>query len=453
MPSIYDFATWAPLARLLTVGALEKLVVEGGFVVGAVSRSGSVHTSRLGNGSSAHRRAQWEAEQLVAAGLNEFGLDESGLDEFGLSRIAYCLQVSPAGDAVLDLFDYGSAVEDVTSPYPVSMVLRDGAVPQPWRRLPSPAPDAGPAPSADPARLERLLRQRLVDPVGVTDAQIAAAQARLGVSLPAELTALYRVTSGSRGDQKYTDALGCELLPIDELSIADSRRRSSPWYYAAGEAARTPSDATVQGLPGSPGWIVFASDGGTARFAVDLTPGAAGHLGQIIVLDDGRSIGGDLVADSLTAMIEHGSQDWRPARPDEWPAVARINANAFSSVDAAAHPELEVLVIGRWDGEPLSLAAAVGLPRLRTLQAQAGTLADPMQIARISGLEYLAIGVHEWRVLLQAAAVPRGLSAAGIEIDGQEDPREVVALANELLALWNRPLVSRTTLSGNLQPN
>ncbi|WP_213006596.1 hypothetical protein [Paractinoplanes toevensis] len=34
----YDFANWAPLARLLTVGSLEKLVVEGGFVVGTVAQ-------------------------------------------------------------------------------------------------------------------------------------------------------------------------------------------------------------------------------------------------------------------------------------------------------------------------------------------------------------------------------------------------------------------------------
>ncbi|MEU4241716.1 SMI1/KNR4 family protein [Actinoplanes sp. NPDC026619] len=243
------------------------------------------------------------------------------------------------------------------------------------------------------------------------------------------------------------------MLPIGELSIADARRHWSPWYYAADAAAWTPPDAAVQGLPGSPGWIVFASDGGSARFAVDLTPGPAGHLGQIIVLDGGRTIGADLVADSLTDLIEHGGQDRRTPRPHEHPAVARINDNAFTSVEAAAHPDLEVLVIGRWDGDPLSLAAVAGLPRLRTVQARAGTLADPMQIARLTGLEYLAIGLDEWRTLLRTAAVPRGLAAAGIEMDGQQEPRDVMALANELLALGDRPLITRTTVSGNLQPN
>ncbi|MEU4241717.1 hypothetical protein [Actinoplanes sp. NPDC026619] len=98
----------------------------------------------------------------------------AALDEAGVSRMAYGLRVSPAADAVLDLFDYGPAVEDVMSPYPVSMVLREGVVPEPWRRLPEPTPNAAPAPSADPARLERLLRERLPGSIGATDSEITS---------------------------------------------------------------------------------------------------------------------------------------------------------------------------------------------------------------------------------------------------------------------------------------
>ena len=445
MPSIYDFATWVRLARLLTVGNPEQLVTHGGFVVGSVARRGSVHTSRVGDGSAAHGKAQWDAERLIAAALQEAGL----------SRVAFGMRVTPNLDVVLDLFDYGSAVEPVLSPYPVSMVLLEGAVPQPWRQLPEPVLHASPAPSADLTRLERLLRERLPDAVGVTDVEIADAEARLGVGLPAELAMLYRITRGDRADEDHAEAIHCELLPIEALTIADARSRWLQWRYGATEAVRTPRDAPVQGLPGSPGWIVFASDGGSARFAVDVNPGPAGHLGQIIVLDGGRSIGADLVADSLTDMLEHGSENWRQVRPDEYPAVARINGAAFTSVETAAHPELEVLAIGRWEGEPLSLAACIGLPRLRTLQAMPGTLADPREIAELTRLEYLAIGLAEWRGLLEAGAVPRGLSAAGIEfeVEGDQDPRDVVALANELLALWDRPLITRTTIEGNLQPS
>jgi len=167
------------------------------------------------------------------------------------------------------------------------------------------------------------LRERLPDAVGVTDAQIAAAQDHLGVALPAELVTLYRITQGGgRDDDDHAEAVHCRLLPIDELTIADARSRrpaGSVWHYGADQAVRTRPDAPVQGVPGSPGWIGFGSDGGTARFAVDLTPGPAGHLGQIIVLDGSRILGAEVVADSLTHMVQHG-RNWRMVRPDEYPA-------------------------------------------------------------------------------------------------------------------------------------
>ena len=89
MSSIYDFTTWAPLARLLTVGNPEKLAIAGGFVVGSVDGRGSIYTGRVGDGSAAHRQAQWDAERLVSAALQVAGL----------SRLAYALRVSPTLDA------------------------------------------------------------------------------------------------------------------------------------------------------------------------------------------------------------------------------------------------------------------------------------------------------------------------------------------------------------------
>lgn len=132
--------------------------------------------------------------------------------------------------------------------------------------------------------------------------------------------------------------------------------------------------------------------------------------------------------------------------------MARVNIASLSSVEAAVHPELEVLSIGVWEGEPLSLVPVTGLPRLRTLTAYPGTLADPLEIAKLTGLEFLELGPEDWRVLLDAGAVPRSLSAASIEIHGTRHPLPIVALANELLALWDRPLITRTTLEGNLGP-
>jgi hypothetical protein len=89
---------------------------------------------------------------------------------------------------------------------------------------------------------------------------------------------------------------------------------------------------------------------------------------------------------------------------------------------------------------------------LRTLTAYPGTLADALQIAKLTGPEFLNLGPEEWRVLLDAGAVPRSLSAAAITVHGNRHPLPVVAVANELLALRDRPPIIQTILEGHLAP-
>lgn len=134
--------------------------------------------------------------------------------------------------------------------------------------MPCPSPGAAfpnrsravPAPSVDLASLERTLRERIPDAIGATEAEIAAAEARLGVVLPDELKVLYRVTRARWEDwnddyeaaERVSDAVGCELFSLGDLYIADAPSRPSPWKFAATKAVVTPPDAAVQGLVGSP---------------------------------------------------------------------------------------------------------------------------------------------------------------------------------------------------------
>ncbi|MEW2035423.1 SMI1/KNR4 family protein [Streptomyces roseifaciens] len=451
-PPLHDFATWEPVLRLLRAG-------------NAQGQDRSVRMAgSIGRGSwSLPRQRRLPASGRVDDIQDEFDAVkrvQRALADAGVDDISFTAEISPAGEAVLRLLGPSPAVEPgIGTPHPGTLLLVEGALPEPCRRLPEPVPGAVPAPSADPGLLERTLRERLPRAVGATEAEIAAAEARLGVTLPEELKALYRVTRARWEDwgddheaaQRECMAVGCELFALDDLYIADASSRHCRWEFAAMEAVVTPPDAAVQGLVGSPGWVVFGDNGGGDRLAVDLTPGPRGHAGQIVMVGHEENIGAALVADSLTDMVLNRLSERRGGSGgDRPPVVAHVNIRSLPGIEAAAHPGLEVLSIGVWNKAPLSLAPVVGLPRLRTLAAYPGTLADPLEIAGLTGLEFLDLGPREWRTLLDAGAVPRSLSAAAIRVHGDQDPLAVVALANEILALWDRPRIIRTVLEGSL---
>ncbi|WP_432082995.1 hypothetical protein [Streptomyces sp. WAC 04229] len=125
---------------------------------------------------------------------------QSALKADGVDDVSFTVESTPDGKTVLSVFDAGPAVEPgFASPYLGALLLVEGAVPEPWRRLPEPAPARGPSPSVDLALLERTLRERMPDAIGAAEAEIAEAEARLGIALPEELKVLYRVTRARGG--------------------------------------------------------------------------------------------------------------------------------------------------------------------------------------------------------------------------------------------------------------
>ncbi len=370
----------------------------------------------------------------------------------GVDEIVFTAEIRSTGRTTLRLIERGPAVEAVFGrPDLGVLVLVEDALPEPWHRLPVPRPDAVPAPSANPTLLERTLRERLPDAIGATEEQIAAAEARLGVTLSDELKTLYRVIPEHWDDwREGLGAVGCELLPLDDLYLVDGASRYPRWELAARETVITRPDAVVQDLAGSPGWIVFGDNGGGDRLAVDLTPGPRGHTGQVIRIDHEKSIGADIMADSLTDLaLGQLREESFDRSGDRLPALAAVGSGGLQTTQAAVHPALEVLSIAECDGARFSLAPLVGLLRLRTLTARPGTLADPLEITGLTGLEFLELGPQEWLLLLDAGAVPRTLSAAAITPHGDED---LVPIANELLALWDRPQIIQAVLEGDLGP-
>ena len=163
------------------------------------------------------------------------------------------------------------------------VILVEGAVPESARREPATYPGLGPAPSADPERLTRVLRERLPDTEGATEAELAAVEQRLGMPLPAELAALLRVAHACRDDQDIDVLGGIDLFPLDAIVPASESDllRNQSFDVLARVAAVTGPDSAVQGLVASPGWIVIGDHGGGSRdcVALDLTPGPAGYVG------------------------------------------------------------------------------------------------------------------------------------------------------------------------------
>jgi hypothetical protein len=256
-----------------------------------------------------------------------------------------------------------------------------------------------------------------------------------------------------------TDGMLGELLnSLDGVHIADAATRSRSWGLAR-KAVITPPGAAVQQLVGSPGWIVFGDDHGDNRYAIDMTPGPGGNLGQVIALSVHQGIGACLMARSLTDFVQGRFAEDVPC-PGEAPVIADVYPGGQQAIEAVAHPDLEVLAIIRkgpkWEGEPFSLAPLAGLPKLRTLCADPESLADPLQITELATLEYLELGPRDWRALLDARAVPESLLAADIVVwapagQPRPDPAGYVALANEILALWNGPQITTTVIDGQLE--
>ncbi|MER5351926.1 SMI1/KNR4 family protein [Kitasatospora sp. NPDC002551] len=445
MSSPYDFTTWEPLLRLLRTAHAREAAAPGGQVSGSIGRD--TDDVPLTDDREARDAIERVRTALASAGMTDMG---------------FAARIPPSGAVVLRLFDRTAATEDAVGSVLGALTLVEGAVPEPWRRLPEPVDGARPAPSADPELLERRLRDLIPDAIGATEEEIAAAEERLGLTLPEEVKALHRVTRARwedwrddhEAEQRVLGAVGFDPIPLEHLFVADLSMRSSfSWEHAATGAVLTGPEDAVQDLVGSPGWIVIGDTGGGDQVVVDLTPGPRGHLGQIVVLDHEQAVGASLWADSLTDLVLGPERTWYTGhRWEKPPLTAMVHDGSAGSIEAVAQPALEVLSIVSRTGAPLSLAPLVGLPRLRTLRAAPGTLADPLQIAELTGLEFLELAPEDWRVLLDAGAVPRSLSAASFQRFGHQDPRFAVALADEILALWDRPLTTETVINGDLGP-
>ncbi|GGR65118.1 hypothetical protein GCM10008959_29170 [Deinococcus seoulensis] len=112
---------------------------------------------------------------------------------------------------------------------------------------------------------------------GVTDAALDAFEARQGVTLPPAMRALYRWHDGG-------DLFGLEFQRLEHLEF----NRVS-WAEIAADRMTDLDEDIVSHPPGAirllyatGDWLPFLHDGGGNHVALDLHPGPAGRLGQVI---------------------------------------------------------------------------------------------------------------------------------------------------------------------------
>jgi cell wall assembly regulator SMI1 len=437
--TLRDLTVWLPaLEAQLQAAPPDVDLVEFTGTVGQ-AETGGFHRM---DGENPHRRRlsghDWSKELFTVA------------KRFEVERVGVVLKSSRSGIREVDLIELPACVTNSPGgPVIDSLVLQDGALPAVYRRQPDPIATAAPAPSADPAALSRLIAQKLTDATPAVAEQLAAIEAQLGVPLTDEVRAIY-LTSGRGEIVLGEDAgfYGMEIVPLDD---ADFRRwylpetRMLDWRSGATESLGPDPAGRIQPLAASPLWFPVGHDGYGDVYAADLTPAEHGHRGQVIFLDHEQNIGATYLSESFTELLVHGRQA-AATGPVRDAASASVHGEVGHTIaDAAQKVDLEVLSLSSRLDSPVDLAPLFDHPQIRTIDAASGTLADPLQLTRFPALEYVSMGLTEWRMLLDAGRVPRQLLAVGID-GGNHDLATNITTANDLLRLWGRPPIEVTRL-------
>ncbi|WP_155298653.1 SMI1/KNR4 family protein [Deinococcus kurensis] len=130
---------------------------------------------------------------------------------------------------------------------------------------------------------------------GVTDAALDAFEARQGVTFPPALRALYRWHDGG------------DLFGLEFLSLAHLEFNRVAWAEIAADRLPDLDEGIASHPPGAilllyatGDWLPFLHDGGGNHVALDLHPGPAGRVGQVITVgpdeDDRYVLAPDLEA-------------------------------------------------------------------------------------------------------------------------------------------------------------
>ncbi|WP_029892781.1 SMI1/KNR4 family protein [Nocardia brasiliensis] len=300
---------------------------------------------------------------------------------------------------------------------------------------------------------------------GAAEADIAAAEARIGRRLPEDLRALYRLVGHDHDDR---GVLGItRLSPLSD--VAASHLSDSPTVMGLSADSRSVGDdslftgdrvvsegwphGTIQRVSRSAGWIFLGTSDRNAH-AVDLDPGPAGRRGQLIDIGLGydsatrwavsvtealqKSIESQRAGENFgslydTAQPAHTRRLDDPAEtiddlPDKF-AVQKLDLRSRDSFDAAELAALPMLRQLRLEGiRTLNLAVPQDIP-LESLRVSGPHFdLEPLSGHPVLWDVHLAGAQHPVRLAPLAAL--KNLQRLDISEIDAADPEIVAELAN-----------------------
>ncbi len=119
---------------------------------------------------------------------------------------------------------------------------------------------------------------------GATDAEISELEEVIGVQLPPDLVAFYRIHNGQSPESP--GFIHCE----EWLSLARILDEWQVWkglldggnFTQDGAPQASDADEGIQPVWWHPHWLPITYDGSGNHYCLDLAPGEGGHVGQII---------------------------------------------------------------------------------------------------------------------------------------------------------------------------
>ncbi|MET7997995.1 SMI1/KNR4 family protein [Amycolatopsis sp. NPDC005232] len=312
------------------------------------------------------------------------------------------------------------------------------------------------------AHYTRIKGQAPPWPAGRTEAEIAAAEERIGARLPEDLRALYRVADGDPEQVGLLGPYSCNDLDQVVSDYTEGLPGSYGWEDSVSDTGVVFEPLPfghVKRLSRNDWWVTFGSDRAMNFLFTDLDPAPSGRAGQVV--EYGRDVHGPLryVAPSVTAMLTEVVEALRENRYEDYedevflePEVSLRDSpfRSHSEVvtgpgierahDVADQPLVQQLYLN--DADTVNLDALQGFPALREVSIN--------RAARVTGglthlpaLEALSVEAGEvdsaafaghrlWRLelkvldhsvdLAQLAALPSlvHLDISGVDVTGLE---------------------------------